>query len=342
MSPEPVTQELPYIRAVNEALRWALRQYPEALVFGEDVAIPGGPFGATRGLLEEFGERVFDTPISESAMVGAAIGAAMRGRRPILEIMWIDFTQVAMDQLVNQLPNVHYVSQGRFRLPLTIRTQMGFTPGSCAQHSACLEAFFAHVPGIRVGLPASPQDAYDMLRSAIASDIPVLIIESRALYPEKGPVVLGGPVAPIGGAQVLRQGSDVTIVSWSRMVREAAAAAQLLAQRGTSAEVIDLRWLSPLDFDTVMQSLGRTGRLVVAHEANVTGGFGAEIAARAAEQGFWMLDGPVLRLGAPDTRIPAAPSLQEALIPNAQTIAAAVEEALAGEHRPGVHARRSG
>ena len=186
--------ELRYIQAVNHALRWAMREYPEALIFGEDVAIPGGPFGATKGLRNEFGDRIFDTPISESAFVGAAIGAAMRGRRPIVEIMFADFTLVAMDQIVNQLANVRYVSQGRYKAPVTIRTQGGYTPGACAQHCQSLEAFFAHVPGLRVGLPAYPQDAYDMLRSAIAHDDPVLIIENRSLYPDKGTVILDRPV----------------------------------------------------------------------------------------------------------------------------------------------------
>ena len=328
MSSRQSPLELTYIKAVNQALHWALHQYPEALAFGEDVAIPGGPFGATRGLREEFGERVFDTPISESAIIGAAIGAAMRGCRPVIEIMFMDFTLVALDQIVNQLANVHYVSRGAFKVPLTIRTQQGYTPGSCAQHSQCLEAFFAHTPGIRVGLPANPRDAYEMLRSAIVSDDPILVIESRALYPNKASIVLDGPVEPIGGARIMRKGDDLTIVSWSRMVWEAQAAADLLNERGISAEVIDLRWLSPLDFTTVARSLERTGRLMVAHEANRTGGFGAEIAARAAEEGFATLKGPVIRVGAPDIRIPAAPDLQQALIPDAKALVRAVEQGI--------------
>ncbi len=321
--------QLTYIRAVNAALHWAMREYPEALVFGEDVALPDGPFGATRDLRSEFGERVFDTPISETAFVGAAIGAAIRGRRPIIEIMFIDFTQVAMDQLVNQLPNFHYVSQGAFRVPVTIRTQQGYTPGSCAQHSQSLEAFFAHVPGLRVGAPSNPQDAYEMLRTAIACDDPTLIIESRALYPQRAPVVLDRPVEPMGGARLLRDGDDVTIVSWSRMLHEAIQAAELLAADGIGAAVVDLRWLAPADYDPVAASLERTGRLVVVHEANRTGGFGAEVAAWAARERFWDLDGPILRIGAPDIRVPAAPSLQAALIPDARDIAREIREGLA-------------
>lgn len=328
MSTNTATEEITYIRAVNEALRWALREYPKALIFGEDVALPDGPFGATRGLHGEFGDRVIDTPITESAFVGTAIGAAMRGYRPIVEIMFMDFTQVAMDQIVNQLPNIHYVSNGGFRVPVTIRTQQGRTPGSCAQHSQSLEAVFAHIPGIRVGLPANPQDAYDMLRSAIASDDPAMIIESRALYASKAAVELDTLVAPIGGACLLRAGEDVTIVSWSRMVGEAEAAAQLLEADGISAAVIDLRWASPVDHDTIAQSLGQTGRLVIAHEANRTAGFGAELAAWATEKRFWDLDGPVARVGAPDIRMPAAAALQEALVPDATSIADAVRTTL--------------
>ena len=317
---------LTYVKAVNEALRWALDTYPEALIFGEDVAIPGGVWGATRGLRDEFGDRVFDTPISESAIVGAAIGSAMRGRRPIVEIMWIDFAPVAMDQLVNQLPNIHYGSAGKLRAPVTIRTQQGHTPGSTAQHSQCLEAFFAHVPGLRVGLPGNPQDAYDMLRSAIASDDPVMIIECRGMYQDEGSVELGRPVEPIGGARVVRTGEHVTLVSWSRMVKEALGAADILMEQGISAEIIDLRWVSPLDFGTVAQSLERTGVLAIAHEATITGGFGAELAARAAGEGFWNLNAPVLRIGTPDIRIPSAVALQQAVIPNATAIAAAVRQ----------------
>lgn len=321
-------QELRYIQAVNQALRWALETYPEALAFGEDIALPGGPFGATKGLRDVFGSRVFDTPISEAAIVGAALGAAMRGRRPIIEIMYGDFIAVAMDQVVNQVANTRYVSRGAWTAPLTIRTQHGYSPGACAQHSQSLEAWYAHTPGLRVGLPSNPRDAYEMLRSAIACDDPTLIFESRMLYPDKGPVAIGGPVEPIGGTRIVRPGADVTVVTWSRMVGESLAAADLAAERGRSVEVIDLRWLSPLDFAPVAESVHRTGRLVVAHEANVTGGFGAEIAARAAQECFWDLDAPIQRVGAPDVRIPAAPALQAAVIPDARWVLHAIERAL--------------
>ena len=328
MSTDNATDEIPYIRAVNEALRWAMREYPEALIFGEDLALPGGPFGSTRRLRSEFGDRIFDTPISESGFVGAAVGAAIRGKRPIIEIMFMDFTQVAMDQIVNQLANVHYVSNGTMRAPVTIRTQQGHTPGSVAQHSQSLEAIFAHIPGIRVGCPATARDAYEMLRTAIACDDPTIVIEARALYPVTGPVPLDGPVEPLGGAVVRRTGTDVTLVTWSSLLPRALAAADLLVDRNIDVAVIDLRWINPLDTDTIAESLAETGRLVIAHEANRTAGFGAEIAAWAAAERFWDLDAPIVRIATPDVRIPAAPILQQALIPSVESIADEITRAI--------------
>ncbi len=318
--------ELTYIQAVTEGLRWALAEHDDTLIFGEDVAKPGGPFGSSRGLWKDYGDaRIFDTPISESAILGAAVGAAMRGYRPIVEIMFMDFTLVALDQIVNQAANVRYVSNGAFSAPLTIRTQQGVTPGSCAQHSQCLEAFFVHAPGIRVCVPATVQDAYELLRTSIACDDPALVIESRALYGTTAEVELGGPIAAIGGAVVRRPGTDVTIVSWGRMVVEALAAAEVLGGRGIDAEVVDLRWLEPLDMPAVLASVAKTTRLVIAHEAVRSGGFGGEIAARVVEQGFDLLDAPIARVGAASVPIPAAPVLQQAVIPGAASIVAAVE-----------------
>jgi pyruvate/2-oxoglutarate/acetoin dehydrogenase E1 component len=322
------TRSLTYVQAVNEALRWALEEFPNALFFGEDVALPGGPYGASKGLRKEFGERVFDTPISESAMLGAAVGAGMRGRRPIVEIMFGDFFLVALDQVVNQAANVRYVSQGRFSCPITIRSQQAAVPGACAQHSQSLEAFFAHVPGLRVGLPATPRDAFEMLRTAVACDDPVVILESRALYQEKADIDLGGPLQPLGGADHLRTGGDLTIVTWSRMLGEATRAADALAEKGIAADLLDLRWLNPLDMEAVHASVNRTGRLLIAHEANLTGGFGAEIAAKVAAEGFWNLDAPVERVGALDVRVPASPPLNAAVIPDATTIVEAAERLL--------------
>jgi acetoin:2,6-dichlorophenolindophenol oxidoreductase subunit beta len=321
---------LSYIRAVNEALRWALDEYPEALAFGEDVGAPGGPYGASRGLRDAFGDRVFDTPISESAILGAGIGSAICGMRPIVEIMFADFFFVAFDQVINQASNVRYVSNGTQACPLTIRSQQGATPGSCAQHSQCIEAILAHIPGIWVGVPAFPDDAFHMLRAAIASDDPVIVLESRALYPRTGDVRLDAGVESVGGARRLREGRDVTVVTWGRAVHECLEAADRLATEGVEVDMIDLRWINPLDLDPVMESLERTSKLVVVHEANVTAGFGAEVAARAAGEGFWSLDAPVVRVGAPDIRVPAAPSLQSAMLVDSLKVVDAVRGLLSG------------
>ena len=268
--------ELSYIRAVNEALAWALETYPEAVVFGEDVALPNGPFGATKGLHDRYGRRVFDTPISESAMIGAALGAAVSGLRPVVEVMYADFLLVAMDQIVNQVANAHYVSNGQLVPRLTIRTQQGATPGSCAQHSQSLEGLFAHVPGLRVCLPSSAADAYAMLRTAIASDDPVMVFESRRLYPTKALVELEAPVEDVGGTRVVSQGDDLTVACWGTAVSDVMACRSVLEEAGIHPEVIDLRWLSPLDLGPVLESVAqdRSPSLVVHEAGNRTGGFG--------------------------------------------------------------------
>ncbi|MCU1491551.1 MAG: acetoin dehydrogenase [Acidimicrobiaceae bacterium] len=314
--------EISYIRAVNEALAWALARYPESIIFGEDVALPNGPFGATKGLRARFDERVFDTPISESAMVGTALGAAVSGLRPVVEIMYGDFLLVAMDQIVNQVANARYVSNGALVPRLTIRTQQGATPGSCAQHSQSLEALFAHIPGLRVGLASNAVDAYEMLRAAIASDDPVLIFESRRLYAQKAAVALDGPLEAVSGSRVVAEGGDVTVVSWGAAVSDVLTARTALDERGVHATVVDLRWLSPLDLNPVFDSVARTGRLAVVHEANTTGGFGGEIVARVVEEMGSQLTAAPVRIGARDCRMPAAPSLSAALLPTPDRIAA--------------------
>lgn len=315
--------------AVNAALDRALAEFPETLLFGEDIALPGGVFGCTKGLVERYGERVFDTPISESAILGAALGAALMGRRPIVEIMWVDFTLVAFDQIVNQAANVRYVSNGRLHAPMTIRTQQGASPGSCAQHSQSLEALFTHIPGLRVAMPSGPQEAYSLLLAAIASEDPALVIEHRGMYTLAGEVRLDDPIEPVGGAKVVRTGTNLTIVALGPMVQVALAASTTLAAEGIEAEVIDPRWLAPFDTATVLASVSRTGRLVVAHQANVTGGFGAEVAARIAQDAFWSLEAPIERVGLPDTRMPAAPNLQAALLPTATDIVDAARRVVA-------------
>ncbi|MFG1954833.1 alpha-ketoacid dehydrogenase subunit beta [Micromonospora sp. NPDC048830] len=321
--PDVRVKELSYAEAVNRALRRALDEFPESLLFGEDVAKPGGVFGVTKGLRRQFGERVFDTPISESVILGGALGAAMMGRRPIVEIMWADFFLVALDQLVNQIANTRYVSRGELTAPLTIRTQQGALPGSCAQHSQCLEAFFAHIPGVLVAMPATPQDAYDILLDAVRCDDPVVVVENRGLYHTlRADVRLDGAVTGDRKAAVRRRGGDITVVTWGAIQHQVLVAAQELAAAGVEAEVIDLRWLRPFDTTTVAESVGRTGRLLVVHEANVSSGFGAEVVSRVVEAGA-ALEVPPVRLGVNDLRMPAAPSLQAAAVPNVNSIVVA-------------------
>lgn len=325
MSTAEQVREVSYIRAVNLALRDALASSPDVIVFGEDVAVPNGPFGASKGLHAEFGGRVFDTPISESAMVGAALGAAIGGLRPIVEIMYGDFLLVAMDQIVNQVANTRYVSEGRMTAPLVIRTQHGHTPGACAQHSQSLEAMFAHVPGLRIAVPATPQDAYDMLRVAVTLDDPVMVFESRRLYPTKGPVRRRGADelagAGVGVAEVVRHGTDVTVVTWG--IGRQVALDAVAAGPEASVDLIDLRWISPWDRTTVIESVRRTGRLLVVHEASQTAGFGAEIVSSVVET----LGGGLRaarRVGLLDTPVPASPALAQELLPTVDRVTRAV------------------
>jgi 2-oxoisovalerate dehydrogenase E1 component len=325
------TQELAYWQAVNLALQAELAAQPETLLYGEDVGFAGGIFGCTRGLQKEFGaERVFDTPISESAILGSAVGAAIEGMRPIVEIMWGDFMLVALDQLINQAANVRYITRGARSVPLVVRTQQGATPGSCAQHSQSLEALLCHIPGLRVGLPSRADDAYSMLRAAINDPDPTIVIESRSLYQTKGDVRLLDSAPPIGGAAFRRRGADLAIISWGPMCLAAERAASSLADDGIEATVLDLRWLSPLDEDAIIEAVSESGgRVMIVHEANLTGGFGAEVAARIGERLFSELNAPVRRLAPPDVRIPSSPGLQAALIPDAAAIVAAAREVLA-------------
>jgi pyruvate/2-oxoglutarate/acetoin dehydrogenase E1 component len=324
------TMKVNYSGAVNAALRRVLAEVPETLLYGEDVGKPGGVHGVTRGLWKEFGDRVFDTPISESAILGSAVGAAMMGRRPIVEIMWADFFLVALDQMINQAANVRYVSEGRLTAPLVVRTQQGGSPGSCAQHSQSLEALFLHTPGLRVAMPSTPQDAYDIMVSAVHCDDPVVVFDNRTLYfGEKQEIVVGRPPAPIGGSRVRRTGAAATVVTWGAMTHRVLAAADRLAERSVPVTVIETPWLNPFDTSAVIASVERTGgRLAVVHEANTTAGFGAEVVTRVAEAG--VLRGRPVRIGVPDSRIPAAPQLASALIPDEDGITEALLALTAG------------
>lgn len=313
-------EQMMYAKAVNEALRIELDARPELLAYGEDVGHSGGIFGVHRKLQVDFGaERVFDTPIAEAAILGSAVGASMMGMKPVVEIMWADFMLVALDQFVNQMANIRYVSEGKSTASIVVRTQQGATPGSCPQHSQSLEALLTHIPGLKLGMPATPADAHSMLRAAVADPDPVVIFECRGLYRQEGPVTTDQPVESVGGSRLTKEGSDLAIISWGRMSLHAKEAAEQLANEGISAAVLDLRWLSPLDtsaIDALVSSCG--GRVMIVHEANVTGGFGAEIAAGICER---LPGSQVRRVGTPDSRIPASPVLSAAILPNPQTIA---------------------
>jgi len=317
-------------QAINKALTDAMtRPTPPSSSVGEDVAGPGGPFGVSRGLLDKFGaERVRDTPISEAAIVGAAVGAAMTGLRPVVEIMFMDFVTLTMDALVNQAAKARFMFGGQTSVPMVVRMPHGGGINAGPQHSQCLEAWLAHVPGLKVVCPATIADAYGLTRAAIADDDPVIVVENKALYAVKGDLPDSLDVTPIGKARTARDGRDVTIVSYGAMVNVALAAAKELAQSGIEAEVIDLRSLQPWDESAVLASLARTHRLVVAHEAVEAFGVGAEIVARMADAGFDELDGPIVRVGAPFMPTPFAKTLEDWYRPDAAKIVAAVKRTI--------------
>lgn len=328
LAPLPTSgEEVAYGLAVNRALQKEMEDRPEVVLFGEDIATAGGTFGVTRNLQKRFGERIFDTPISEAAIIGAANGASIMGMKPIIEIMWTDFLLVALDQVINQSANFRYISSGRQHAPLVIRMQQGVTPGSCAQHTQSLEAVLAHIPGIKVGLPSNSHDAYQMLRAAVADPDPVVLIESRSLYLLKSHLDTEAPIEKVGGARLRTQGNDLAIVTWGKNVPMAIEAAGILASEGVSASVLDLRWLTPLDEAAVVETVkNSSGKLLIVHEANITGGFGAEISARISERHLDILDAPIKRLATPDSRIPSSPILQGALIPDVAKIVSAAKE----------------
>jgi 2-oxoisovalerate dehydrogenase E1 component len=327
--PEPpaVADDAPRFRtmdAVRSALQVELASDERVFVAGIDVAAGGNVFGLTRGLHDEFGERVRDTPISESAIVGIGVGAAMAGMRPVVELMYLDFLGVCLDQLLNQAAKLPFMTGGAAQMALTVRTQFGAGRSSGSQHSQSLEALLAHIPGLTVVMPSTPADTYGLLRAAIQDPNPVVFIENRLLYGMKGPQPPVDHVLPIGRAAIVRPGSDVTVVSVSRMVHDAIAAADGLASEGISAEVIDLRTVAPLDTATILESVARTSRLLIAHEAVVPFGIGAEIAATVAHEGFWNLDAPIERVGAAATPPPYAPDLEHTWLPDRDAIADAI------------------
>lgn len=314
-------------KIIKAALDDSLGADPDVFLAGIDVA-GGNVFGLTRGLAAKYPGRVFDTPISESAIMGLAVGSAMAGRRPVVELMYLDFLGVCLDQLMNQAAKLRFMTGGAASLPLVVRTQFGSGRSSGGQHSQSLEALLAHIPGLTVLMPSSGADAYGLLRAAIEDDNPVMFIEHRLLYEKKNLLPSKDFRVPIGKAAVTRPGSDVTIVSWSRMAMHALIAAESLADEGIDAEVIDLRTIAPLDRETILESFGRTNRMVIAQEAVVDFGVGAEIAALAVDSGFYSLDAPVVRVGARYAPAPYAPVLEREWEVGPDDIVAAVRRVM--------------
>ncbi len=318
-------RELSYAEAIREALGQAMEADERVFLFGEDVGVYGGAFGVSGDLVHRFGtERVIDTPISELGIAGVAVGAAITGMRPVLEIQFSDFVTLAMEQIVNQAAKIRFMFGGKATVPMVVRLPGGSGTGAAAQHSQSLEAWFAHVPGLKVIQPATPHDAKGMLLAALDDPNPVLIFEHKLLYKTKGPVPAEAYRVPIGKAAIRREGTDLTIVGTSLMSLKAEAAAARLAEEGISAEVIDLRTIRPIDFDTVAASVRKTGRLLVVYEGVKTMGIGAEISAMIAESDvFDFLDAPILRLGGADMPLPYNPQLEKAAVPQEDDIVAA-------------------
>jgi pyruvate dehydrogenase E1 component beta subunit len=319
-------RELTYSDALNEALRLEMRRDPTIFVMGEDVGVYGGIFGVTKGLFEEFGpERVRDTPISESAFMGCGVGSAATGMRPVVELMFVDFFGVTMDQIFNQAAKMRYMFGGKAKIPITIRTTIGGGMSAAAQHSECLYAIFAHVPGIKCIIPSTPYDAKGLLISALRDDDPKMVFEHHLLYGMKGPVPENAYTIPFGVADIKRKGEDVTIVALSLMVHKALEAAEKLEKEGISAEVIDPRTIVPLDKKAILDSVKKTGKLVVVDEDYERCGFAAEVAAIVADEAFDHLDAPIKRVVTPNIPIPFAPILEKTILPDTDKIIKAVK-----------------
>jgi pyruvate dehydrogenase E1 component beta subunit len=316
-----------FAQALNNAHKLEMQRDPNIYVAGEDVGVYGGIFGVTGGLLDQFGDkRVRDTPITESAIIGTAVGAAAAGLRPVIELMFVDFIGVALDQLYNQAAKMKYMFGGKAKLPITLRTTCGAGMGAAAQHSQCLEAWFMHIPGLKVVMPSTPYDAKGLLISAIRDDNPVVFLEHKMLYGTQGEVPEESYAIPLGKADIKREGKDITVVATSMMVGRALSAAEKLVGEGISLEVVDPRTLSPLDEETILNSVRKTHRLLIVHEEVKFAGSGAEIAAMVAEKAFDYLDAPIVRIGAPFTPVPFSPPLEQEFIPSEEKIIQAVKK----------------
>ena len=315
------TREITFAEAIREALAEEMRRDSSVFIIGEDVAEAGTPFKVLLGLAQEFGVgRVIDTPISEPGFTGIAVGAAMTGMRPVVDIMFGDFITLTMDQMVNQAAKIHYMSGGRFQVPLVLRTTLGATRRSAAQHSQSLHALFSHIPGLKVVLPSTPYDAKGLLKSAIRDDNPVAFFEDKMMFRVKGPVPAEDYTIPLGVADIKRTGTDITLVGTSSMVQVALAAADRLAESGISAEVVDPRTTYPLDKTALIESAKKTSRAIVIDEGYNRYGVTAEIASVIAEGAFYYLDAPVLRMGAMDVPIPFSPALEDLTVPTPESV----------------------
>ncbi len=316
-------------QAIREAFIEEMKRDENVIILGEDMGVMGSVFGLTKGLMEEFGEhRVIDTPISENGFTTMAVGAAMRGIRPVVELMYIDFATTAMDALVNQAAKMRYMTGGKVKVPMVVRAPGGCGRRNAAQHSQSLEAWFTHTPGLKVIAPSCAYDAKGLMKSAIRDDDPVLCVEHKLLYATKGEVPEEEYVIPLGVADIKREGSDVTVIAWSRQVNFAIEAADKLAKEGISVEVIDLRSLVPLDFEAIAKSIKKTHRVVIAQEAPMRGGFAGELSAQIQEKLFDYLDAPVKRVASANVVIPFSPVLEDAIFPKAPEIMEGIKEVM--------------
>jgi pyruvate/2-oxoglutarate/acetoin dehydrogenase E1 component len=323
-------REITYAQAINEALRGSMQKDDRVVLLGEDIGCYGGVFQVTAGLQTEFGpERVIDTPISEAGFVGASVGAALTGMRPVTEIMFIDFTTCCMDMIINQMAKMHYMFGGRGKVPMVLRTNIGAGRGTAAQHSQSFHAIFMHIPGLLVVAPSTPYDAKGLMVEAIQNDNPVIFVEHKKLYIEKGPVPEEMYSIPFGQAEIKRPGKDITIVATHALVQRSLNAAEQVAPEGIDVEVVDPRTLVPLDKKTIIDSVKKTGRLLVADEGHQTCGAAAEIAAIVAEEAIYYLKAPIKRVTSPDTPVPFSPPLEQAFIPDEKKLIPAIKSLMA-------------
>ncbi len=324
-------KETTFLEAIREAIAEEMERDSNVFMIGEDIGQFGGALGQTKGLFERFGdERILDTPISEAAIVGAAVGASMLGMRPIADIMFTDFSTLAMDQIINQAAKARFMSGGKVSVPMVVKMQSGAGRGKAAQHSQSFEAIYSHIPGLKVVMPSTPYDAKGLFKTAIRDNDPVVYMEHGSLYGIKGQIPDEDYTIPMGVGDIKREGRDISIITYSYMVHKALAAAEILETDGIDAEVVDLRTLRPMDTEIITASVKKTHRVVVLHEACVTGGIGGEIVAKIAESVFDYIDAPIKRVGVPDVPIPYAKSLEDAIMPNEEKLITCIKGVMEG------------